>query len=199
MNHDERTLIRSLKGSPASIVLALILARGAAVTQKDLITITGYSDKTISKGLDFLQSLELIAFHGRWNGYTLGPGVQQLEFWQDVGNSPTFSLTTTTRLIKEIHQLENAVVVKSNVEEHGNSPTFLLLCEAGIGPESAKMGELMKANLDFEYVEAHVNDMRRRQEAGEWYTPGKLITILLAGDPAPDEPDPPAWEDWITR
>jgi hypothetical protein len=67
----DNLILRSLKGSPLSIVLCLILFPSSNCNIDFIIRATGYSKPTIRAGIDFLQSLELIDYNNINNYYYL--------------------------------------------------------------------------------------------------------------------------------
>jgi hypothetical protein len=68
-------ILRTLKGAPLSVYMAMYLA-GQPVSAKWLETVTGYSDKPITKAIDLLIEYELINKNHR--GYIIS-GVKQLK------------------------------------------------------------------------------------------------------------------------
>lgn len=76
MENPQLTL-RSLKGAPLSVLLALRLAE-APLPQKALTLWTGYSDKTVAAALDLLVNMGLAAAHGRGQGWSLAPAAVPL-------------------------------------------------------------------------------------------------------------------------
>lgn len=79
---DERqvtVMVRSLKGAPASIVLAmLLLPPGAALGATQLARMTGYSDKPITQALQILTEMGLMQQHKRYSGWMLTVDARQL-------------------------------------------------------------------------------------------------------------------------
>lgn len=69
-------MLRALKGSPISVLMALALA-GQPVTVSWLEAITGYTDKSVSRALQALQEFGLITRNGRY-AWQLAGGVVQL-------------------------------------------------------------------------------------------------------------------------
>ena len=68
---DPTGLLRELKGAPLSILFFLLLGHQPA-TQKQICEILGYSDKTVSKALRFLQRQSLVTRTA--SGWTLAGG-----------------------------------------------------------------------------------------------------------------------------
>lgn len=67
--------LHSLKGAPASILIALALT-GVAMTNQDLQIATGYTDKPITDGLALLELHGLAQYNGRQYGWSLPQGLQ---------------------------------------------------------------------------------------------------------------------------
>lgn len=69
------SFLKSLKGAPASILIALALT-GVSLTNQDLQMVTGYSDKPVTKGLALLELHGLAQNNGIHYGWSLPQGVQ---------------------------------------------------------------------------------------------------------------------------
>lgn len=69
-------MLRTLKGSPLSILMALALVR-QPVKAEWLQTVTGYSDKSISAGLAVLKEFGLATRNGRY-AWQIADGIEQL-------------------------------------------------------------------------------------------------------------------------
>lgn len=69
--------IRGLKGSAATVFLALLLS-GQSLTNKELQDCTGYSDKLVTDGLEKLQRRGLIQYNGHFYGWSLPAPTRQL-------------------------------------------------------------------------------------------------------------------------
>ncbi|MGB3717907.1 MAG: hypothetical protein WA996_26115, partial [Candidatus Promineifilaceae bacterium] len=67
---EQAVFLRALKGAPASIVLALALT-GSSLSNRDLELATGYSDKSISRGLALLELKGIAQNNGRSNGWSV--------------------------------------------------------------------------------------------------------------------------------
>ncbi len=75
--------LRELKGAPLSIILAIMMAGNRTVSVSYLCTETGYSDKTISSGLDLLRGRQIVT-ETRRNHYQLTGGNVQLPlYWNE--------------------------------------------------------------------------------------------------------------------
>ena len=73
MKPENMTLVRSLQGAPASIMIALMVT-GVSMLNKDLCLWTGYSGKPVSEGLVLLEVLGIVQDNGRVNGWSLCGG-----------------------------------------------------------------------------------------------------------------------------
>jgi len=67
---DQAVFLRALKGAPASIVLALVFT-GLSLSNKELELATGYSGKSIAKGLALLELHKVVQNNGRANGWSV--------------------------------------------------------------------------------------------------------------------------------
>ena len=195
--------MRGLRGAPASMFLALVLC-GHALRNSQLMEMTGYSDKTIAKGLALLELRGLAQNNGYQYGWSLTAGVRQLPLFPEsllgirparVGNSDSTygisdSLTTTTTTKDSLREKRVVVVSKNGV---GNSdsgdvdPVETWLIHGGIGRNSTKLRHLIELDMDPEYVKAHVLERLAiiEQPDGAWFHTGLLIRRLLDGDAAP--------------
>jgi hypothetical protein len=77
MNREKVSMVRSLQGSPASILIAL-MATGGSMLNKELCMWTGYSDKPIAEGVALLETLGMVQFNGRRYGWSIHGGGEQL-------------------------------------------------------------------------------------------------------------------------
>lgn len=207
MQADQMSLIRSLKGAPASIVVALVVL-GRSLNNKQLCLATGYSDKTITAALVVLDIQGITQFNGRAAGWSLSAGQLKLNLpeqlstgypqvdrkFSDLGPLTT---TTTTIQIKDpestLHTREENVVV---VEEDRSEILRSILAAAGIGANSQGMRDLLAAEIPISRAEAWLRywdwwkRQRERQPSGlvdgrDVFSAGLLIRVLLDGDPAP--------------
>lgn len=201
---DQVSFLRDMKGAPASIVLALALT-GLSLLQKELELATGYSDKTIARGLALLELHDLVYYNGRSNGWCLPPNFQLSLF-------PSASLGRGTRRISVLassSSLETDLQIQNQKAEEEKKrpnpenfrlctqdPVYQLLIDAGVGRNSPKMRELIASKLEEDYVRSWTRyfEWWKRESAncpGHFidgrtrFTVGTLIHILLDGDPAP--------------
>jgi hypothetical protein len=177
----EVSLLRSLKGSAASICLAMLEAK-RPLTPRDLAMVTGYSAPTISNGLALLELKELASKEAdgwsltatTYNLFAVAPGERLAQ--KLFAPSSSSSFTNTTMLSNDEEKKK---------EEAGKIKVLALLMAAGVGRHSQKMKELLAADLALDYVKAHCAYRDGVIARGEEYPVGWLITKLLSGDPAP--------------
>jgi hypothetical protein len=193
MKADQVALIRSLKGAPCSIILALLIT-GRSLTNKQLCTITGYSDKTITAALDVLEMHQFTQFNGRAYGWSLSAGQLQLNLPEQLSTgypqidrkfSDLDALTTTTTIqIKDqestLHTGEKKVVE----EEEGRSENFRssskrseflrsTLEAAGVGP-SGRLGALLAV------VAARAGAPAKRRHRRPTFVHGRSVNSSVA-------------------
>lgn len=75
-NRQKTLLLRSLKGAPVSIILALVMF--GRLTGKEMAQKTGYHPDTITKATDLLQSYGMIYQVDQHRGWKLSSGIRQL-------------------------------------------------------------------------------------------------------------------------
>jgi hypothetical protein len=208
MQANQVALIRSLKGAPSSILLTLLIT-GRSLTNKQLCTYTGYTDKTITAALEVLEMHQFTQFNGRTHGWSLAAGQLKLNLPEQLSTgypqidrkfSDLDALTTTTTIqIKDqespLHTREKNVVVE---EEKRSEILRSLLEPAGVGPNSTAMKNIITAGVEEKTAAAWVRywkwwqQERERQPTGaidgrRSFTAGLLIRVLLDGDAAPAE------------
>lgn len=226
MNPHNVSLIRSLKGAPASIIMALVFC-GHALTNGQLEKYTGYSDKPIARGLALLESLGFAQYNGFANGWSLtATAHKQLPLFNDdqlddggqmddgghrrnnsgSGNIPTSSSSSSDTYEEEkkstdewLRQLAASSPVDNSVDNVRS-----LLIAAGVGQRSVKLREIVALDLPTDYVKKHIAARAAALAAGEHYPVGWLITKLLDGDPVPQPPTPrttipPEYADIVKR
>ena len=214
------TLLRSLKGAPASIILALALT-GVSLAKRDLEILTGYSDKPISKGLALLELNGFVQDNGRAAGWSLRAGLQLPLFprpysaaplspiqrgmeipSRNISDFPAHSpslLSSSTDLPDENDQGD-----KTEAEERLSKISDWLRL-AGVGRRSPKMRQLLALDLDETYVRAWTlyslwwqRESTRRPnhpiDGRRRFATGTLIRILLDGDQAPPDRCPDCLE-----
>jgi len=225
MTSDQIGLLRSLKGAPASIVLALVFC-GHALKNRELEQMTGYSDKPISKGLALLELHRLVQYNGYAYGWSLTAAARQLPLFPDsllgdgqsrniseVGEFPTSSSSSSSSLLtlnghreEEEDAAESRRISDFSPRPVDNSVDKLrrTLIQAGVGKRSRKLRELLDAGLAIEYVQGHIAARQAALDQGKHYPVGWLIQKLLDGDPVPAakptaQAIPPEYEHIIKR
>ena len=114
MTPQQTALIASLRGAPASILWALVIAQ-TALGAAELATSTTWSPDQVTAGLKRLAALGLVQKHGRYNSWQLTAQVKQLMLdltWLEAGSPlpAESSASATTESFKNLLEL-NAVVV----------------------------------------------------------------------------------------
>ncbi len=202
MNIDPDTIhkIRSLRGVPITIIVVMNMLGGRA-SEKDIETLTGYTGKTLRKGLNVLKASSLVTRTHRYAGWVLTNGVKELALTVDnfVDNSdkvpkrpvkiPAPSTTTAVNNSIEIIN-DSAEAVEENIS---------LLKSAGVGePMRSRIANLDHVNP--EYIKAHAAKVKREKKSA-----GMLIHRLKSGDPIPETKDDPSkyvrgkFEEFIER
>ena len=186
MNIDPDTIhkIRSLRGVPITIIVVMNMLGGRA-SEKDIETLTGYTGKTLRKGLNVLKASSLVTRTHRYAGWVLTNGVKELALTVDnfVDNSdkvpkrpvkiPAPSTTTAVNNSIEIIN-DSAEAVEENIS---------LLKSAGVGePMRSRIANLDHVNP--EYIKAHAAKVKREKKSA-----GMLIHRLKSGDPMPEMKD----------
>jgi hypothetical protein len=174
--------IRALKGAPLSILVAMLIAQ-QPVGEGWLATITGYSPNTIRNGCKFLIETQMIQRNGRYKGYVLTNGTQQLIIGKpeirERQNLTLYDTTTTTTFNK--YEGENSEEKAAAVEERTskNDARLTLLYDAGImEPTASRLIENDWVTRD--YLEAHID------KASQENTPvALLIHRIREHDPKP--------------
>lgn len=187
------------KGTPHSILLALIVE--GPQTAADLAVYVAMDERTVGKSLALLEGLGLVRMDGsRWALLaTVEPaGIASAghkHALRDVATSanavrvslppspPPTTLKTAYRQ-KEREEEEE----KSAKGAKTQNRIYRLLLEAGVGPRSPKMRQLLEMGLSPDYVEAHVIHREELLERGVDYPVNHLIQALQCGDPVPAMP-----------
>lgn len=175
------TLIRSMRGAPAVILLTLLFT-GRSITNKEFQLITGYTDKPVATALGVLETLGLAQNNGRYAGWSF-PLSKQLPLFH---HYPAVSHPSSP---------SSRISISANVESQPIDVDYWLL-RAGISPNSKKFSELKAADLDELYVKAWVLQYewwRKERNSSSLavidgrrnFSVGTLIRILQDGDNAP--------------
>ena len=169
------SMLRALKGCPLSVIIALFLIN-QPVTEKHLITVTGYSPNSVRTACLYLQEIQAIGRISRYGGYHLMDGFQMI---LSEGQKLTLPITTTTTFNKK-EQLNseenNAVAVKrtSKIDARLN-----LLYAAGVmEPTSSSLLDLSWVTED--YLKAHIDKSKKDE-----ISVGLLIHRIRCHDPQP--------------
>lgn len=70
-------VLRSIKGAPATVLLAMVLVGPVSVGPAELAEVTGYSRQTVSSALSALGALGLVRQHARYGGWMLTVDARQ--------------------------------------------------------------------------------------------------------------------------
>lgn len=132
-------VIRALKGAPISIYVALYTC-GDAMTEQMLCTITGYTDKSVSRGLELLQAMGVITQLHHRGPWVINKAIEFLQF----GEIPTSSSSSRVNI-----PVNDEVSTTSY-----NSEIFRILTEAGVF-EPAR-SEICAMELSPGYIKAHI-------------------------------------------
>jgi len=174
--------IRALKGAPLSILIAMLIAR-QPVGEDWLVTITGYSQNTVRSGCKFLTEIQMIQRNGRYHGYVLTNGAEQLTLGhKELGEGQNLTLpepTTTVTLNKKEEDVSEERAEEEEERASKNDSRLVLLYSAGImEPTAARL--LEKAWVTREYLEAHIDKANKER------TPiALLIHRIRSHDPMP--------------
>lgn len=172
--------IRSLRGVPITIIVVMNMLGGRA-SEKDIETLTGYTGKTLRKGLNVLKASSLVTRTHRYAGWVLTNGVRELALSVDnfVDNSdnnpkrpvkiPAPPTTTAINTSKDLNN--NAEAVEENIS---------LLKSAGVGePMRSRIAKL--EHVTPELIKAHAAKVKREKKSV-----GMLIHRLRENDPMPE-------------
>jgi len=197
MKPEHVSTLRALKGAPASILLALMLANKSLGTA-DLATYTGYNRKTIGSGLLVLQSLEAITNANRYHGWQLSPTFKQLilpgfQLGEVEGYIlPLDPTTTITTLGRQINSEKEIGVGANGRGKFYPSLTpdqkerSEILAEFQIGEPKRSILALRDHLTPAHIEKAYERQSHRAQKSEKNYHPGWLITALediQPGDP----------------
>ena len=209
--------VNFVRGMPsvAAKILLILMMSGKSITNKDLMFACDASDKTISTGLAWLEFNEIIQNNGKYNGWSLTATARQLSLNLSLSKSenPTTSrkisdLLPSSSSSKDLNNLDLDEEERKNVTTITEIPHFdealkSILVSAGIGSRSPALRELLAADLDIDWVKAHIDARKQLRHSGEHYPVGWLIQKLRCGDPVPDLPNSAnpydAYDDIIKR
>jgi hypothetical protein len=185
-------ILRTLKGAPLSIVIALALSP-TRVGNEYLARVTGYTDKTVAQALNYLAEIQLI--NRTSSGWGLAAGFQlplmipgsvaaaaEVESESEKfrlddlsrKNSDSIDTTTTTAINLNINNdLRVAVAAEVESESEKFRLNHELLLAYGIGePTASRIAR--HAWIDAEYIKDIAYDLKKRGKSG----PGLLIVKL---------------------
>lgn len=166
--------VRSLKGAPASILLALIANNNNPIKARDLQTWTGYSDKSITQGLDILKAQGIV--HKTIRGFAVMEGHQLVM----LENRKIHDSLTTTTLASDVSSILSS---SSSKEEIVDSTIITTMARLGIGETAAReiIGQARLTGDHRDYIEKKADQLKRRY--GKQYTTGLLIHALKNDQP----------------
>jgi hypothetical protein len=169
--------VRSMKGAPASVLLALLLTRHP-MTNRELQRWTGYSEESVRMATDLLMDVGWVSALGPRGPWTLGGGRQlplmqgpPLEIQSSVPSSmiENDAWPTDEANPEESEDMEDERVVR----------TLHALYDAGITePTAGRLAHL--PHVSPEYISAHVE-----QANAQGYTLGTAIYRIEHGWPLP--------------
>jgi len=194
MNHT--LLYRSLKGAPALLLIILGTSQGR-LTNRALEIESGYSDKTIARGLDVLQQLGLVDRKPAGWGTVEGVQLTMFPAWLQDDQSRRISDSDVNYLIDSdsIDSIDNENLLtdrkKSDIAPAADPDldpgVMAALAAAGIyEPTRGQLAAL--DHITQELVESWEKHLKQTKK--ERYTPGLLVWAIRSGD------DPPAGENY---
>ncbi len=183
-------MLRTLKGAPLAVLLALALARQPAGAEY-LARVTGYSDKPTGQALKLLAEYGLVTRNSR-NAWQIAGGAVQLPFILPEGgpqepeirnvksrnNSESISTTAATAIV-ESQGVRSAAAVINGKESQKLRLNLKTLREVGIcEPKASEIAA--KDWVTPDYIRRHVAHGERRGDST-----GLVIHRMLSADPAP--------------
>ena len=179
------TFVRSLKGAPASVFLALLCAR-RPMTNRELQRWTGYSEQTVSQAAHLLADLGWLSPLGPRGPWTLGEGRQQPlmeSLPEEIVEAAASSQDDQTNAPQDSEDAEDPNVVK----------TLYALYDAGVHePTAGRLARL--PHVSPEYVAAHVE-----QANAQGYGLGVAIYRIEHAWPLPEKKAVLTVEDRIRK
>ena len=169
--------VRSMKGAPASVLLALLLAR-RPMTNRELQRWTGYSEESVSMATGLLVDIGWISALGPRGPWTLGGG-RQVPLMQtsplEIQDSAAPSRVETDA--ESVHNGNPEAA--EDVEDERVVRTLHALYDAGITePTAGRLARL--PHVSPEYVSEHVE-----QANAQGFTLGTAIYRIEHGWPLP--------------
>lgn len=187
-------LLRQLKGSPLSSLLALAIVR-QPVNQVWIESVTGYDADTVRKGLRVLTEF---GYAVRMAGQSWQIAISiQLPLMNDENYEKprisAFAPTTTTLNASIMPVKVNVVEEDKKAEKIGvlNSTIYELLKHAGVG-EPVRSELARNKNLTEKYVKSHIDKMRKERKPT-----AILIHRLRCEDEIIEEDDPDNYRRYL--
>ncbi len=183
-------MLRTLKGAPLAVLIALALTRQSAGAEY-LARVTGYSERPTEQALKLLADYGLVTRNGRY-GWQIAGGDIQLPFVlpeispqePNIRNVKSRKncdsiITTATTAIVESQGLRSAVAALNTHESQKMRVNIKALKESGIyEPKASEIAA--KDWVTPDYIRRHVENGNKRGD-----NLGLVIHRMLAGDPAP--------------
>jgi predicted transcriptional regulator len=186
MNNDEPlALLRQLKGSPLSVLIALKLVH-QPVGERFLIQVTGYSQNMVRNALGYLNECNLAQRNGRYGAWILCDGVRQLplmaemlESGESINDSPDPSATATTAIVetpKSMGKKQQQQKRESLNDSPANAVLEELHAQGIMGRKALQLSQL--AWMTIPYIQAHA--IKAKEEN---ISTGLLICRMSDHDP----------------
>ena len=87
-------LVGTLRGSPSTVLLALLFTGGRPLTVKNLVGLTSYARQTVQRGLERLKTLNLVEeSDGHPSQWMLRSHVHQMVLGEDGANVKSFNIS----------------------------------------------------------------------------------------------------------
>lgn len=159
-------MLRTLKGPPLAVLIALMIA-GQPVQGNWLARVTGYTDKPVRQALELLQEYGMITRNGRYAWQVAAGNARQLPFTDLDSQLPATtrnnsdSLTTTTAATIEGCEEKQQKQLKRN-RKNSDSDIKKCLYDAGIRePTLSQLESLPWVTLD--YAQAMAKQAKREK------------------------------------
>ncbi len=183
-------MLRTLKGAPLAVLLALALARQPAGAEY-LARVTGYSPRPTGQALKLLEDYGLVTRNGRY-AWQIAGGLVQLPFIlpessrqepdmrnvKSRNNCDSISTTAATAIV-ESQGVRSAAAVINEKESHKMRLNLKTLKDCGI--YEPKASQIAAGDwVTPEYIRRHVEHGNSRGDSL-----GLVIHRMLSADPAP--------------
>lgn len=193
---EAKTLVRSIRGSAAQVLLAFVFAR-KAMDVAELITWTGLKRETIYQALNGLDGVIVKQMTGAHGREVWGPSSSLLPMFQLAIEAPEYQESTKRTsgplfvdvVISEENSPTITTTTTTSQESTKRTPAEQQELEAALkdyGIIGKKRADLMAAEwVNARYVIAHCEAAKA---SGEWDQPiGMAIYQMLAQAPMPEE------------